>query len=176
MGCLGVTMNKYVKIAAIAVVALVALGRFTFVYAYAQTSSTASGNSLTTAQQVRQFLSQHPVIARRVLANFLNKANLGDVTGTVVTESQGTLVLSTDQGQVNVLMPAMWTYNGQQLNRTELVSGAFVGTGDMVTIKVLEVDSAKNGFTVSVMVGYEAVNAAGASANAILPFNIKVGS
>jgi hypothetical protein len=156
-------MNKGLKIAAVTAVLLLALGCFSFVYASSQTDSSTANNGLTTNQQIRL----------RALANFLNHANLSEVSGAVVSEFQGMLVLSTGQGQVRVLMPKMWSYNNQLLNRTELIDNTFAGAGQTITVKVLKGEWVKNGFSLNIMIGYEAVNAAGAHAYAVLPFNIE---
>lgn len=169
-------MNKSLKIAAVTAVLLLALGCFSFVYASSQTNSNTANNGLVTNQQIRQFISQHPGVGLRAFARFLNNANLSEVTGTVVSEFQGVLVLSTDQGQVRVLLPKMWSYNNQLLNRTELINNIFAGTGQTITVKVLKGEWVKNGFSLNVMIGYEAVNAADAHAYAVLPFNIEAGS
>jgi len=86
------------------------------------------------------------------------------------------LVLSTESGQVRVLLPKMWSYNNQLLNRTELINSNFVGAGQTVTFKVLKGEWDKNGFSLNIMIAYEAVNSANAQAVAVLPFNIEANS
>jgi len=169
-------MNKSLKIAAVVVVLLLALGCFSFVYASSQTSSDTANNEVVADQQVGQFIRQHPRVGLRAFANFLNHANLSEVTGTVVSEFQGMLVLSTDLGQVRVLLPKMWSYNNQLLNRTELISNTFAGTGQIITVKVLKGEWVKDDFSLNMMIGYEAVNAADAHAYAVLPFNVEASS
>jgi hypothetical protein len=169
-------MNKGLKIAAVIAVLLLALGCFSFLYASAQTDSSTANNTPATDQQIGQFISQHPGVGLRAFANFLNHANQTEVTGTVVSELQGMLILSTGQGQVRVLLPKMWSYNNQQLNRTELVHNTFAGKGQTITVKVLKGEWVKNNFSLNIMIGYEAVNAADAHAYAILPFNIEASS
>jgi len=171
----GVNMNKNLKIVGIAAVLVLALG-LSFVYAFAQTDSSTANNGLATNQQIRQFLQNHPGVARRALGRFLNHATLGEATGTVVSESNGMLVLSTDSGQVTVLLPKMWSYNNQLLNRTELINSDFAKAGQTVSFKVLKGEWTETGFTVNVMIAYEAANSVNAHAYAVLPFNIEANS
>jgi hypothetical protein len=169
-------MNKSLKIATVAAVLLLALGCFSFVYASAQTNSSTANNGLTTNQQISQFIQNHPGVGSGALGRFLNHATLAEITGTVVSEFNGMLVLSTGSGQVRVLLPKMWSYNNQLLNRTELINSDFVGAGQTVTFKVLKGEWAETGFSINIMIAYEAVNSANAHAYAVLPFNIETNS
>jgi hypothetical protein len=168
-------MNKGLKIAAVIAVLLLALGGFSFLYASAQTSSSTANNASATDQQIGQAISQQSGVGLRVFANFLNHANQTEVTGKVVSEFQGMLILSTDQGQVRVLLPKTWSYKNQLLNRTELIDN-FAATGETITVKVLKGEWVKNNFSLNIMIGYEAINAADAHAYAVLPFNIEASS
>jgi hypothetical protein len=169
-------MNKSLKIAAVVAVLLLALGCFSFVYASAQTDSSTANNAQATDQQIGQSISQQSGVGLRAFANFLNHANQTEVTGTVVSEFQGMLILSNDQGQVRVLLPKMWSYDNQLLNRTELIDNTFTAIGQTITVKVLKGEWIKNNFSLNIMIGYEAVNAADAHAYAVLPFNIEASS
>jgi hypothetical protein len=170
------SMNKGLKIAVVTAVLLLALGCFAFVYASSQSNLLTTDNGLATNPQIRQFIKTHPGVALGAFGRFINHAQLTEVTGTVVSELKGMLVLSTTSDQVRVLLPKMWSYNGQLLNRTELVNDAFTGTGQTVTFKVLKGEWDRNGFSLNIMIGYEAANAANAHAYAVLPFNIEAGS
>jgi hypothetical protein len=167
-------MKQSLKIAALAAVLLVALGSFAFFLASAQINSASTNNELTTNPQISQFLQTHPQAA--ALGEFLNHATLAEVTGTVMSESNGKLVLSTDSGQIRVLLPKTWSYNDQQLTRTELVNGNFAKAGQTVTFKVLDGKWSLTGFNIHIMIAYEAVNSANTHAYAILPFNIEATS
>jgi len=169
-------MNKGSKIAAVIAVLLLALGCFSFLYASAQTDSNTANNAATTTQQVGQSISQQSGVQLKALVNFLNHANQTEVTGTIVTEFQGMLILSNDEGQVRVLLPNIWSYNNQLLNRTELIDNTFAASGQTITVKVLKGIWVKNNFSLDIMIGYEAVNAADAHANAVLPFNVEASS
>jgi hypothetical protein len=166
-------MNRNLRIVAVTAILLLALGCFSFVYASIQTNSSTANNALTN-QQIRQFIKNHPGVGLGAFGRFINHANLGEVSGTVVSEFRSMLILSTDSGQVRVLLPKMWSCNNQLLNRTELINNTFAGTGQTITVKVLKGEWVKNGFSLNVMIGYEAVNAANAHAYAVLPFNIEV--
>jgi len=168
-------MNKGLKIAAVIAVLLLALGCFSFLYASAQTDSNTANNAATTTQQVGQSISPQSGVQLKVLVNFLNHANQTEVTGTIVTEFQGMLILSNDEGQVRVLLSNMWSYNNQLLNRTELIDNTFA-SGQTITVKVLKGVWVKNNFSLDIMIGYEAVNAADAHAYAVLPFNVEASS
>ena len=168
-------MNKGLKIAAVIAVLLLVLGCFSFLYASAQTDASTANNA-STDQQVGQAISQLSGVRLKAFVNFLNHANQTEVTGIVVSEFQGILTLSNNQGQVRVLMPKTWSYNNQLLNRTELIDNTFAGTGQTITVKVLKGEWVKDNFSLDIMIGYEAVNAAAAHAYAVLPFNIEASS
>jgi hypothetical protein len=167
-------MKQSLKIATIAALIIIAVGTFAFFLASAQVNSASANNDLATNPQISQFLQNHPQAA--ALGKFLSHATLADVTGTVVSESKGKLVLSTDSGQVRLLLPKTWSYNDQQLTRTELVNGDFAQTGQTVTFKVLEGQWPLTGFNINILIAYEAVNSANTHAYAILPFNIEATS
>jgi len=164
-------MKQGLKIAALATVLLVAIGSFAFFLASAQINTTSANNELTTNPQISQFLQNHPRAA--ALGKFLNHATLDDVTGTVISESNGKLILSTDSGQIRVLLPKTWSYNDEQLTRTELVDSDFAQAGQTVTFKVLDGQWMLTGFNINIMIAYEAVNSANTHAFAVLPFNIE---
>lgn len=166
-------MNKGLKIAIVTAVVLVAVGYFSYTFASSQGYLLSSNNQLATNQQISQFLKTHPGVAIGVFGRFMNHAQLSEVTGTVVAQYKGIAVLSTTLGQVTVLLPKMWSYNGQLLNRTELFDNTFTGAGQTVTFKVLKGQWNENGFNLNIMVGYEAANAGNADAFAVLPFNIE---
>ena len=164
-------MKQSLKIATLAAVLIVALGSFAFFLASAQVNNVSANDEIATNPQISQFLQNHPRAA--ALGRFLNHATLSDVTGTVVSESNGKLILSTDSGQVRVLLPKTWSYDNQQLSRTELVNGDFAQAGQTVTFKALEGQWTLNGFNIKIIIAYEAINSANTHAYAVLPFNIE---
>jgi hypothetical protein len=105
---------------------------------------------------------------------FLENATLSTVQGTVVSEVKGILILNTDAGQVRILLPKGWTVGNEVMGRAALFNGTFAGSGQNVTVKVLESKVFSNAnFSLNVMMGYEAINATGTHAYAVLPFNIQ---
>lgn len=166
-------MKKALKIVILTAVALIAIGCFSFAFASSQGYLPASNNQLLTNQQISQFLKTHPGVAVEAFGRFINHSQLAEVNGTVVAQYKGMAVLQTTSGQVTVLLPNVWNYNGQLLNRTELFDNTFTGTGQTVTFKVLKGQWNENGFNLNIMIGYEALNAASAHAYAVLPFNIE---
>jgi hypothetical protein len=75
---------------------------------------------------------------------------------------------------VRVLLPRSWTLNNEVIGRGKLFNDTFSGTGQTVTVKVLEgVLLEKDTFRINVMLGYEIINAAGTHAYAVLPFNVE---
>jgi hypothetical protein len=108
---------------------------------------------------------------------FLQNATLSNVTGTVVTVVNGMLVLDTSSGQVRILLPNEWTVGNETVNRVTLFNGTFASQGSSVTITVLESNVFSNAnFSINEMLGYEAINATGTQAYAVLPFNIQPAS
>lgn len=66
---------------------------------------------------------------------------------------------------------------GHCRTRATLFDGTFVGPDENVVVRVLESDVFSNAnFSINVMIGYEAVNATGTYAYAVLPFNIQPAS
>jgi hypothetical protein len=189
-------MKKSLKMATVAVVALLALGAVAFVYASSlngfNANNTDEQNQVHT-QNMRSFFMMDnvtlpdnvtmPCLMRRgpqmhtnglqLGRNFLENATISTVQGTVVSEYKDMLILNTDAGQVRVLLPKEWSVNNDTISRGELFNGTFASSGQNVTIKVLESDVFSNAsFSINVMIGYEAINATSTHAYAVLPFNI----
>lgn len=189
-------MKKSLKMATVAVVALLALGAVAFVYA----SSLNGFNANNTDEQKQMdmqnmrsfFMTDNITLPDNVTMpchmrrgpqmhanglqlgrNFLENATISTVQGTVVSEYKDMLILNTDAGQVRVLLPKEWSVNNDIISRGELFNGTFASSGQNVTIKVLESDVFSNAsFSINVMIGYEAINATSTHAYAVLPFNI----
>ena len=187
------------KIAAVAAVMLIALGAVAYVYACSQNGATANANEQRIGFQNMQtfFQSQNITLPcnatmpwgymRRMpqmrsygpylTGAFLQNATLSNVTGTVVTVVNGMLVLDTSSGQVRILLPNEWTVGNETVNRVTLFNGTFASQGSSVTITVLESNVFSNAnFSINEMLGYEAINATGTQAYAVLPFNIQPAS
>jgi len=105
---------------------------------------------------------------------FLQNATLASVSGSVVTETRGILLLDTSSGQVSIQIPREWTVGSQVVSGAALFNGTFASSGQTVTLQVLESYVFNNtSFTLNVMEGYQATNATGTTATAVLPFNIQ---
>lgn len=183
------------KIAAVAAALFLALGAVVFVYANQQNSFKANDDQQIMGMQNMQNMQQYMQNFRPTngtfppgqmkhmnqgLANnlpmvkrFLQNATLSDVQGTVVSEFRGMLILDTGTGQVRVLLPKFWSVDNGVVGRAALFNSSFAMPGDNVTVGVLKSDVfANQNFSINVMVGYEATNATGTHAYAVLPFNI----
>jgi type II secretory pathway pseudopilin PulG len=187
-------MRKSLKIVAIAVVLFLAVSAVVLVYAGSQRSSKAnddeqSNNSMQNFMQnymmsnmtippgqlKRMFKmpGYGPPMAERLLQN----ATLSTVNGTVVSEFNSMLILDTGATQVRILLPKAWTVGNEVIGRGNLFNGTFAGSGQSVTVNVLETQIFKNAnFSLNIMIGYEAINATAIHAYAVLHFNIEPGS
>ena len=191
-------MRKSLKIFAVVAVAFLALGAVAFVYACSQNGITANAGEQVGTQNMQEFFGSNNVtlpanvtmtegnmrcMPRRGANDFqwtevlLQNATLSNVTGTVVSEVKGMLVLNTGSGQIRVLLPKDWIVGSEVVNRATLFNGTFASSGQSVTITVLESKVFSNAsFSVNEMLGYEAINATNAQAYAVLPFNIQPNS
>jgi len=186
-------LRKALKMAAVAAVLCLALGVVAFVYASSQNASNASADGQTSVENMQGFLAWHnytlshnassPCDFGRMprgrgddfggLYGFLENTTLSSVTGTVVSEVRNMLILNTDSSQIRVMLPRDWTLGNDVVSSAALFNGTFASAGQSVTLKVLESEVFSNSnFSISVMMGYEATNATGAQAYAVLPFNI----
>ena len=192
-------MRKSLKIVAVAAVLFVALGAAAFVYACSQNGANANANEQQVGVQgIQTFLQSHNITLPdnatipwgykmrmpQVGANgpylteeFLQNATISNVTGTVVLEVKRMLVLDTSSGQVRILLPKDWIVGNETMNRVTLFNGTFTSQGQSITITVLESNVFANAnFSINEMIGYEAINATGTHAYAVLPFNIQPAS
>jgi hypothetical protein len=179
--------RKSLKIAAITAIVLLALSAVVFVYANTHNGNSASDDQQQTSLQnlqpymsnitnippgqlkELQTLCNRPQFFKRLLQN----ATLSTVQGTVATELKGMLMLDTSSGRTTVLLPKEWSVGNEITGRADLFNSTFASSGSDVTIKVLKSDVFNNGnFTLNIMIGYEAINATGTHAYAVLPFNI----
>jgi len=192
-------MRKSLKIVAVAAVLFVALGAAAFVYACSQNGANANTHEQQVGVQgIQTFLQSHNITLPdnatipwgynmrkpKVGANgpylteeFLQNATISNVTGTVVLEVKRMLVLDTSSGQVRILLPKDWIVGNETMNRVTLFNGTFTSQGQSITITVLESNVFANAnFSINEMIGYEAINATGTHAYAVLPFNIQPAS
>jgi hypothetical protein len=180
-------MRKSLKIVAVAAVLFLALGAIAYVYACSENALNANGSEQQRGIQNMWpsdnvtipwgHMTRMPRMERNGLQWFnglSENATLSTVSGMVVSTVRGMLVLDTGSGQVRVLLPNEWTVGNEVVNRATLFNGTFASSGQSVTIKVLESDIFSNAnFSINEMLGYEAINATGTQAYAVLPFNIQ---
>ena len=189
-------MRKTLKIAAVAAAMFLVLGAVVFVYANQQNSLKAnddqqimgmqnmqnmqqymqnftSTNGTFPPGQMKHMMNQGLTNGLPLVKQFLQNATLSDVQGKVVSEFRGMLILDTGTGQVRVLLPKFWSVDNGVVGRAALFNSSFAMLGENVTLGVLKSDVfANQNFSINVMVGYEATNATGTHAFAVLPFNI----
>jgi hypothetical protein len=191
-------MRKTLKIAAVAAVVFLALGAVAFALALSQNGVTANANEQTSMQNMQTFFGMNNVTCPanatmpwahmyrmpQMRANGLQwaeglsqNATLANVSGTVVSEVKGILVLDTSSGQIRVSLPKEWTVGTEVMDRNTLFNGTFASPGQSVTIEVIESSVFSNAnFSINEMLGYEAINATNVQAYAALPFNIQPNS
>jgi hypothetical protein len=190
-------VRKNLKIAAVATMLLIAFGAVALVYACSQNNLKTSDDQQTGIQNTQNFfwwknvtmpyqnvtMPYHKHMPPMCTNGFQwagrlsENATLSTVNGTVVSEVRGMLILDTGTGQIRVLLPKDWTLNGEVVDSATLFNGTFVSPGHSVTIRVLESQEFSNAnFSINVMLGYEAINATGTHAYAVLPFNIQPSS
>jgi hypothetical protein len=188
-------LKTILKIAAVAALLVLAVGAIGFVYAFSQNGSTSNGDE----QCVRIQWSASDSAALPGNATMwcgrmgrmghmrgndfplnpelLQNATLSTVGGTVVATVRNMLILDTGSGQIRVLLAREWTVDGEVVDSSSLFNGTFASAGDAVTLNVIECSVFSNAnFSINVMWGYEAVNASGTTAYAVLPFNIQPAS
>ena len=192
-------MRKNLKIVSAAVVLLLALSAIALVYAGIQSGSTLANAQQTGNQDMQTFFDSNNLTlpsnatwpghmgrchdqqmmgdGPQLVQMLSENATLSTVEGTVVSQSGRILILDTGSSQVRVMIPNEWTVGNEVINSAALFNGTFVSSGQTLTVNVLKSDLFSNAnFSVNVMLGYEAVNATGTHAYAVLPFNIQPAS
>jgi len=180
------------KIATMAAVLFLVLGAVVFVYAGSRYGLNASGDEQQTdIQNVQTYcmwnndtMPGHMRGMPRMqtndfqwVATLFENATTSTVQGTVVSQLKGILILDTGSGQIRILVPKAWSIDSEVEGRASLFNGTFVSPGQTVTVKVLESDLVSNAnLSINVMLAYEAINAAGTHAYAVLPFNVQPSS
>ena len=105
---------------------------------------------------------------------FLNHSEPTEVNGAAVALFKNMLIVDTDEGQIRIHLPQAWTVDGQIVMREELFENDYLTEDETITVKVLRADVIdKEGLCVYLLLGYEIINESGASACAVLPFNIE---
>jgi hypothetical protein len=175
---------------------LIALGAVAYVYAFSQDGTAANfTDQQTSIRNIQSYFAANnitlpdnatipwchegrmPQMRENGLGldyAFLQNATLSSVNGTIVATTQGLLILDSNSGQIRISLPREWTVGNEVITRTSLFNGTFASPGQSVTIDVLESNVFSNSnFTINMMMGYEAINATGTTAYAVLPFNIQ---
>jgi hypothetical protein len=189
-------MRKSLKIASAAVVLFLALSAVAFVYAGMQNSLALANEQQAGNQNMQTFFDSNNITlpsngtwpgymerghGRQMMGDGLQlvqmlseNATLSTVQGTIVSQSRDVLILDTGSGQVRVMIPSEWTVGSEVVSGAALFNGTFASSGQTLKVNVLKSDLFSNAnFSVNVMLGYEAVNATGTHAYAVLPFNIQ---
>jgi hypothetical protein len=176
-------LKKSLKIASVVSVLLLALGVVAFVYANSQIGAGKNNEQSIGISEDFWSTDQLPKHLKPLqpkqnsglewLRKFIAQSNATRVDGTVVSEFNGMLILSTEEGQERVLLPKFWSLDNEVIGRGKLFSSTFSGIGQVVTVKVLKsVLFEKDSFSINVMIGYEIINTTDTHTYAVLPFNI----
>jgi len=105
---------------------------------------------------------------------FLNHSEPTEIDGTAVALFKNMLILDTGEGQIRIHLPQAWTIDGQVTMREDLFESGYLSEDETITVKALRADVIdKQGLCVYLLLGYEIINESGASACAVLPFNIE---
>jgi len=192
-------MKNNLKIAAVAVTLLLALGAVAFVFAMRQNNAALADAQNVNPAEMQTLVTMDnqtcpfnqtgpggfygPCPGRghgmmgggQGCGQFLSEnATLATVEGTVVAQSRSILVLSTASGQVDVTIPRDWTVGSEAISGRDLFNGTFASSGQTVTLSVIENEMFSNAnFSINSMLAYKATNATGTAAYAVLPFNIQ---
>ena len=105
---------------------------------------------------------------------FLNHSEPTKVDGTAGAPLKNMLIVDTSEGQIRIHLPQTWTIDGQVTMREELFESDYLSEDENITVKALRADVIdKQGLCVYLLLGYEIINESGATACAVLPFNIE---
>jgi len=112
-----------------------------------------------------------PLNRLRLLLYILRNGEPSTLTGDAVAIQGHILVMDLDGDLENVIMPGSWVLDGQVITLEGLYGGYM--SGGEVTIHTLRVEYVRETKTVTVNFGYK-VTVGGDTAEAVLPFNIKL--
>ena len=119
----------------------------------------------------RRMMSDSP----EFFAYSAENATTATIEGSIVTEYRNLLIVNTTSGQITMQIPRDWTLNSQIVTGTNVFNGTFASLGQTVTLQVLENTIVSNAnLSINQMLCYAATNATGATATAVLPFNIQL--
>lgn len=104
---------------------------------------------------------------------FLNHSEPVELEGTAVALFKDMLIVNIAEGQIRIHLPQTWTVNGELTMREELFESGYLSVGESITVWALRADVIdREGLCVYLLLGYEIIDESGASAYAVLPFNI----
>jgi RNase P/RNase MRP subunit p29 len=190
LAALAIVCAQFVSLPASATTAATTTSTATQTMQYTQATATATSDNTTTSTNVTlpdfhmgsgsmmkgQFRENFGCLGASTEMNLQN-ATLATVQGTIVTETRNLLILNTTDGQIRIQLPSEWTLGTEIVNANTVFNGTFATTGQTVTLQVIENTVASNAsFSVNTMMAYEATNASGTTATAVLPYNIQATS
>jgi len=170
-------LKKSLKIASIVAVLILAVGIVTIVYANSQLAAGKhNGKKIfsPTNPPPPKPLQPRPDAGLEWFKKFVTQADATQISGTVESEFKGMLILGTDEGQVRILLPEVWSLNSEVMKRGKLFNSTFCDIGQTVNVKVLKsVLLEKDSFNINIIIAYEIINASETHAYAAFPFNIE---
>ncbi|RLI37243.1 hypothetical protein DRO55_01775 [Candidatus Bathyarchaeota archaeon] len=138
-----------------------------------------NGDSAAEGYMHKGFSRRRPLIVCRVRArtlwfrSFLKGASSVELDGSVVTHYKNILVISTSDGELNIILPPVWR-DGSEVIRLETMFDNYLTPNEEVTIKALQRTYTNDeGVSFTVIIAYEITSEAGGyTVHAVLPFNI----
>jgi len=126
----------------------------------------ASGAEQETTQGVWR-----PLNRLKLLIYILRNGEPSTLTGEPIALEGHILVMDLAGDLENVILPGKWVLNGQMITLKELYDEHM--SGNEITIHTLKLEHVQDTKTVTVHFGYK-ITVGGSTAEAVLPFNIKV--
>jgi len=105
--------------------------------------------------------------------SFLRGASAVELDGSVVTHYKNILVISTSDGELNIILPPVWR-DGSEVIRLKTLFDNYLAPNEEITIKALQRTYTNDeGVSFTVIIAYEITSEAGGyTVHAVLPFNI----
>ena len=128
-------------------------------------------------ERIRQFITRPTSQQRRQLRTvwFFKDAEYATVEGTLTAYHKNILVVTTEDGRLNIVLPGVWNVDSEVVQLNELFEEGYVSIGDQVTIDALSrTVTNENGVTVTMIFGNEIDDeTSGNHLYAVLPVNIE---
>jgi len=115
---------------------------------------------------------QRPLPRLRLWGYILGNGTPTTIQGELVVLEGHILVVEIDGTPVNVNIPGKWLVDGETMTAQELFDGETFIFGDTATISAMKLERTEETHTVTVFFAYT-IEADGATAYALLPFNIE---